>query len=623
TIDEKPRKLFDLEFSGYVRLHTYYRVMQENYAGDPKKVFQFGGWANQTQTNQLNPLVYLTAKLRPTNNSFIEIDYTFNHLFTGNLGDSSRYINAFRLVRAQAGINTKYFNLRLGTAGAFGFPVILSPMTSGFLQFKFPAFYRLPWDWYRSPGTKYNDIFYNQSIGLNQLFSGVGGVQGVSAEFSNLPWNLGVNFLYGVFNQTSSATIANTGNNNTLGSAKTSFGFRVYKKFGDNNQIGINWLENNGPIDGSSNKTEYQTIRTVDAQINTSWFTLNPEVGVGWYVNPLGKWRDTTNVATREGYNSGINWLVNVKFATKESATYFPLRFQYYSIGKDITNLNSGIVNTYGHNNASDFKSTNVLYDVNMYRALITEVDQVANNRQGVMFATEKVWKNFRLGLGLNSSIEIENRYNMVTFMHRVNQYARSSFRFFESYSGPYNRLQYFFMRTFEFLQITDVNPTYRKGFNVLDLDLKFRTKLAGKDLIFTNFTNYSSASDGFRAVPDFSDNAFVKVVYNDFMIYYLLHEKVGINGHFGLEAAQGGMRTELADANGNRIVDANGNAKYDPTGKPISQLGIGLGAGVDYHFSDWGGIFLRYLWMSQRDLNFSKDKFRGNEFTVELKVFF
>jgi hypothetical protein len=128
---------------------------------------------------------------------------------------------------------------------------------------------------------------------------------------------------------------------------------------------------------------------------------------------------------------------------------------------------------------------------------------------------------------------------------------------------------------------------------------------------------------DHFSVFVDPTDAAFVRTLYNDFMVYYLLSQKVGINGYFGVQSSLGNNRTELADANGNRITNNIGGAIASPTGKPMNELGYGLGIGVDYHFSDWGGIFLRYCYLNSKDQNFTLNKYSGNEYTLELKVFF
>ncbi|HXA01925.1 MAG TPA: hypothetical protein VNW99_08055, partial [Cytophagaceae bacterium] len=70
------------------------------------------------------------------------------------------------------------------------------------------------------------------------------------------------------------------------------------------------------------------------------------------------------------------------------------------------------------------------------------------------------------------------------------------------------------------------------------------------------------------------------------------------------------------------KITDASGNP-YAAKDRVIDQTGTRLGTGIDYDFSATAGLHLRRTWMSQKDKNFIQDQFKGNETTIELKIFF
>jgi len=93
--------------------------------------------------------------------------------------------------------------------------------------------------------------------------------------------------------------------------------------------------------------------------------------------------------------------------------------------------------------------------------------------------------------------------------------------------------------------------------------------------------------------------------------------------GYAGIEKVWGGMRVDLADDNGNRVNGADGKPAYDPDGNTIDQTGYGLGLGIDYDVSKTTGLHLRHVWMHHQDKNFTRDVFKGQETTFELKIFF
>ena len=72
-------------------------------------------------------------------------------------------------------------------------------------------------------------------------------------------------------------------------------------------------------------------------------------------------------------------------------------------------------------------------------------------------------------------------------------------------------------------------------------------------------------------------------------------------------------------------MVDA-AQTTYDlkqETGKPRNQFGTGFGIGIDYDFASTAGIYFRHRWFDHKDSNFKLDRFKGQESSVELKIFF
>ncbi len=259
---------------------------------------------------------------------------------------------------------------------------------------------------------------------------------------------------------------------------------------------------------------------------------------------------------------------------------------------------------------------------------VLQEVDQIANNRMGLILKTKKSFGRFKVDLALSMSQEIENLSDTITVGHRVNAWSRSRFKPWFQAGGPYNRIKSFWLRTFETLSITDgSNPDqdgdYKKGFNGIDLFLEYKTNFIGRPIVILNYSNYGSIHEGFSPIPKFNDDAFVRQFYNDLNIAYSIGKNYMIVGHVGYERVMGNGRIDVADDAGEAIEDASGTPTYDPNGNPINQTGWGFGLGLSYDFSKAAGLHIRHRYMIHTDENFTKDEFRGHETIVELKIFF
>jgi hypothetical protein len=208
-------------------------------------------------------------------------------------------------------------------------------------------------------------------------------------------------------------------------------------------------------------------------------------------------------------------------------------------------------------------------------------------------------------------SQEKENLYDTITIQHHVSAFSRSRFRPWFQASGPYSRVRSSWLRTFETLTITDrangIDTDYRKGFNTVELLLKEKLSLFGRELVLLNFNTYSSIQDGFSPVPLLGNKAFVRSMYNDLTIAYALGPKYAAIVQVGIEKVWGNDRIDLSPENGGTI---------NQTGKTIA-------VGIDYDFVKNAGLHIRHRYMVHEDENFLLDRYRGHETTLELKIFF
>jgi opacity protein-like surface antigen len=281
---------------------------------------------------------------------------------------------------------------------------------------------------------------------------------------------------------------------------------------------------------------------------------------------------------------------------------------------------------------------------------MVTEINQYANNREGINLNTYANIKNLKIFIDYANAREIKNLYNDprvgftrdnqntrgvytngISFQHRTHQLIRSRFGFFERYLGPYNRIMNIYRRSYDNIQITDTIVNYKKHFNTMDLTLKYKTKILTKDLILSNYINYNSVQDFLSPIPVVNESAFLRQLYEEFMAFYQIHSKVTIIGFVAFERVLGNKRTELADSLGNLITSYNKNEEtnfakkpvYRPDGKPINQFAFGYGVGIDYQFSKRSTLNIRSRWFDHYDKHFTKDRFSGHEITTELKIFF
>ncbi len=334
------------------------------------------------------------------------------------------------------------------------------------------------------------------------------------------------------------------------------------------------------------------------------------------------------------------------ELSTKKELTYLPIKISYYRIGRYVVNNSSSVANTSVENAKANPGVSDRFY-TNYYDGMVTDVGQLANNRQGINLFTNKDFGKLKARLGLNIAQELVNLVgdlrnggrgrsmnvtdsnalvpftNSITFEHRLNSVTRSRFGFYERFTGPYGRTHSIFRHAYDNIVITDSVVNYKKSFSTMQLDLKYKLKLFGKELILNNYMNYSSVQENWSPIPVFSDKAFLRYFYEEFMAFYAIHSKLTLVGFFGMERAVGNNRTELADANGNLITDAKGRPVADPKGKGIDQTGYGYGLGIDYNFHSSASINIRQRWFDHKDKNFTRDRFSGNEMTIEFKVFF
>ena len=574
----------------------------------------------------------------------------------------------------------------------------LSPFTLWTFQYRDDMFERYPWDPAGSNWKRYG-FFYSLGDIPRDLRWGNRSIQGFRVDLEDLPYNLSGTFIFGRtvgiweswIQEFPQKTISWRLAKNFSGKH---IGINYYNQFGSQGQNFYRTQSYTVNADSSvtalvENKNS-QLVITSDLKYNYKGkMRFYAEMGVGSYLDPLfvkQNFIDEVDPVTGnpdEVVNDidlkhrFFSPLLYAEADFKKAAFGFPFKVSGFYIGRYAVNNSSAIINSSleSAGNGLDLSGTGGVSNNNTFflEGMITEIGQTTNNRTGGSFTTTKKVKGFvfELGLGIQQElvnfgnqdtlpsgaaingqrgasfgasqagidVESDGVTNSVTLYHLVNQFQRSRFEYNNRFSGPYRRLVPDFRRHWENIAITDTVVDYKKSFTMFDFQMKHKTTLFGKEIIWAAFFRGNAVTDQIAPHKLFSKEAFVRQYYEELIGFYHIAPKWTLIAFAATEQVKGNNRTELADENGFLIDDENrdgvydpveddaarpdGKPVFDPNGKPIDQLGIGLGAGFDYDFTDNASIDVRYRWISHEDKNFTQDVFNGHDVTVEFKVFF
>jgi hypothetical protein len=651
-----------VRFSGYVRSFTQYRVMDKFYPdmyGGARNI-AFNG-INPISTNQdgfPEPFLMLKAEANPTSKTSVVVEYYFDNQLTGQRLDSGRQALLYRLFNFKGNIYSKFGTFTLTAGGGVNWAK-MTPFTLWNYQYREDLFERWPWQPEGSSAARFLSHYEEKNIAVDNRW-GRAGTQGFILEGTGLPAGFG---FMGVYGKTDNSGGFRSYVQTTNSPIKNFWATRIYNT-ALGHEIGINYFEQFGYTNAQQLKPESQKIATFDIKFRPKNFNIYFEAGAGSYLSP--------------DYKEKWSEALNLKVDIDKKLIYFPLSVQVYSVGASVVNVNSNVANSSIPYVQPSYPTPDKLFgstDVTTFPGIMTELGQMANNRRGVNLQGSTNIGKLKIAVGYATSQEIDNyardtvAFNQIAFQHRLNAFPRSRFGgntgLFQNNIGPYNNLMGMYRRTFERVQITDdpASVDYKKSFNLLDLSLKYKLSLFKRDLILMSYSTLNSAQDVFSFIPVFSDQAFVRYFYQEFNGFYPIHKKVTLVAFGGYETTQANKRTSVVDANGDLVpvqqlrneinaaknkFDVDRNNADNPlteaqiaqrqleiealqsdldfkiaTGKSRDQIGVGYGLGFDYDFAQRAVLSFRHRWFEHRDKNFIKDEFRGQESSLELKIFF
>lgn len=587
----------NMSVSGYVRSFNVYRHLNESYATAPyaPKTFIVNGVGadnpptNGFATGYREPLMMLEFMGKPTGNTFFKFDFILDNQLIGDLDDTTnKRIQTYRYVNMEGGVSTDVGNFTAKIGGVSFFN--MSQLTLGRYQFRDDMFERYPWEWSTQSFKRYTSFYGDQNLTRDNRF-GSAAIQGIIVEGEDLPYGFSGKLVFGKTNGSNNGFQSFLTNNYKYISAG-----QIAKGIG-RHSVSANYYQQKGFITNAVAKNdvgqqEMEQVVTTEISLNfKKAVKITSELGVGTFTN--------TFVTTKTWSPALVT-----KFKFDPKLTKVPLNLEIYHIGENFLNPNSVAVNTI--NGGVEFGQTEQ-YNTWIQKAPVTEIGQLTNNRSGINLDFSKRIGDLNIGFGLAASQEIKNIFNTISYQHRLAALERSRFIFYQNQIGPYGRIMNQWRRSWDNIAISDTNNVnYKKGFNTMDLSLKYMTRLFKREVIFTNYINYNSIQKGFSPFTKFDNSAFLRLFYEEFQVFYNVSSKTTLVGQVAFERAV-----------------ANSDTESSIDGKNVDQIGKSFGIGIDYDFAERAGLYIRQKWYDHKDRNFVLDKFKGFESTIELKVFF
>ncbi len=529
------------------------------------------------------PQLYMTIGARPSAQTSFSTDL---FLWTPLSGSTADYAKGLNLgVNLNGSHSTKFGNFSVRMGGIHWYT--LTPMTfatnTGYNRFS--LFERNPWD----PNSK--DVldryskFYNDGALSQDERWGQQAFQGFIFEGMKLPKDFSFSYMYGK-SQFNGGALPKP-NNMMAGKIRKDFNIGFFS---------FNGISSKTYDDSLTRETIGYELYTYEFAIKLKKIHFLAENGIGRYTSPdnKGKWGQA----------------LDLKFQFQKELTFFPIELRFYHISPRVINNNGVFWNT----SIAEFQvnSANVSppgsqIPIIPFASSLVPIGQMTNNRQGIILNTDLNIKKQKLTIGYSAAQEINGLSDKITFGHQANNLALSRmWRWaFPSGVGPYQNLSKIYRGVYETVQITD--SISAKGFNAIELSFKGKMKIFNRELLYFYLGGFHSVQRDFSALPKYSKAAYLQSYNHQFEFYYKLFPKIVLANYLGYDRII---------ANQNTVLDLD-------TGLAKDQTGLSYAIGLDVQLSKNTGLYVRHRWMTYEDANFSLDKYKGQETTVELKIYF
>jgi len=458
---------------------------------------------------------------------------------------------------------------------------------------RFTLFERNPWDPIEKNVSDRYSKFYQEGGTDQDLRWGNRAFHGLILEGDQLPHNMSFSVLLGKTEQ--------NGGIDQL--ADFSYGGRIRMDDKNKGFISLNTFNSRNYVDTVGIESAGFNVFSLSFKKSIAFFDVEAEFGAGRYYSP--EW---------DSLEKGWGEMASVKIHIPKRTFKFPLELHYFRVSPDVINNNALFWNTsvptQSVNDAppGTLGSSGVL---NPFASSILAIGQMTNNRTGINLNSSLSLGKFKFDIGYGISSEIDAVSNILTYGHPINALSRSRlWRWgFPTNVGPYNRQSVIYRDVYESLNIIPADDALfaKKHFSTLEIQGKFKTKLANKNLMLFYLGRYNTVQSTMSVIPRFSEEAYLRHYSSEFELYYALNDYLMWTNYFGLERIIANYETDL---------DAQ-------SGRPRNQEGLGIGTGFDISLGKNSVLILRHRWMHSQDTSFELDKLKGQESLVELKVFF
>lgn len=577
---KKAKEALDgLSIGGYYRFVTNIRQMNESYNSEEPRRNIFVG--DDAQMPQL--MLQINGNVTPSTSFGTDL-FMWSPMSGQGQIENVKGLNLGVSMYGNFATSVGNFNVRTGGINWH----TLSPFT--FQQNKgynrYSLFERNPWD----PITKDVDGRYKDFYSIGEINQdsrwGNQAFQGIIVEGAQLPNNFSFTGMYGKtqFDGGLSAT------------PNASYGGRLSKTYNNNkNTISLNSFNNRSYLDSLSEATAGFNIHTVELTHHFEKVKLWAEIGAG---------RRFSN-----DINEKFGEAISIKASTKIKKK-FPLELHLYRVSPRVLNNNSVFINSSIQQTTATTATQPILIPVS---SAILPVGQMANNRQGFELNGDLNIGRFKNSIGYSNSTEIENLSSQITYGHPFNNIALSHFyRWnFPSEVGPYQNLNKIYRAVFETLNLTELDatgkPLFKKYFNSIELNSKYKTSIGRKDLYVFYLGSFNSVQNNFSPITVFSEEAILRTYVHQLETYLTLTPKLVWTNYASFERNIANYQTE---------VDVI-------TRRPKNQTGYSIATGFDIQLSRSVALYIRQRWMKYEDTSFQLDRYRGWETQIELKSFF
>ena len=574
--------LRDFSVSGYYRFVTNYRHLDESYehlASTPNTIFV----GDDSQIPQLSLNISGSVSKKT---SFGTDLYMWTPLTGAGQKENVKGLNLGVSLYGTYVNDAGEFTVRTGGINWYSLSPFTFQTNKGYDRYS--IFERNPWD----PATKNIDdryaTFYNSGAINQDERWGQQAFDGLIVEAKKLAHGFSGVIMYG-------KTQLNGGLSPL---PNNSYGGKIKKEYGKN-FVSFNTFNNTSYYDSTQKEFSGFNIATIEFKQLVGAFTFKGEVGTG-------------RTFIKDVYN---DWgeMVSIKAST-DIANSFPVELHFYRISDKVVNNSGSFINTSNDLSANDVTSQGTQPVLPAVASAMVPVGQLTNNRQGIDLNGQINIGRVKTSIGYTTSAELENISSAITYSHPINSLALAHFwRWdFPSNVGPYKNLSKIYRSVYETVHITETDaatllPLSKKYFNSIEVNMKYKTSVFGKDCYLYYLGSFNSAQPEASAITVFTEKAYLRTYYHQFESYIKLNRSIVWCSYLGYE----------------RII-ANYATETDvETKRPKNQTGIGIATGFDIRMSKNAGLYLRQRWMNYEDTSFKNDRYSGYESTVEIKIFF